>query len=322
MPDGREVYQQYLIDEFLDDYRDRKVSRRQTLKLLAGITGSMSAAGFLVAACSPAPAPAPTAAPTAAPAATATARPANTPVPDDRRVAATDPAVRAEVVKFASGSDQIMGYMARPAAGSGPFPAVMVCHENRGVTDHIQDVARRFAKSGYVGFAVDLLSREGGTDKIDPSAIPGLLTNVPPDRHAGDFVAAMAYLNAQSVVAKGRVGMTGFCFGGGMTWLTASKAPDLKVAVPFYGPAPADPKVLSNVKAAVLGVYAGLDERVNASIPAVEAALKDSKVTFELKKYENSNHGFHNDTGGVYNPTTARQAWADALALFDKTLKA
>lgn len=317
----QENFKQYLITEFLEDYQEQRVSRRKTLKLLAGITGSMSAAGALVAACSPAPPPpAPTA--TSAPP-TATPRPANTPIPDDRKVAATDPAIRAEAVKFPNGAETIMGYMARPSQGNGPWPAVLVCHENRGLTEHIEDVVRRFAKSGYVALGVDLLSRAGGTKAVtDDTQIPGLLTrDIPPTRHVGDFQAGIAYLKTQAFVAKEKFAMTGYCFGGGVTWLTTSMTPDIKAAAPYYGPTPADAKVASNIKAQMLGVYASDDANVNGRIPELEAAMKEGKVTFEMKLYPNSQHGFHNDTGARYAAPAAKAAWTDTLALFDKVLK-
>ena len=261
----QEALKQYLIDEFIEDYRERRVSRRDALKLLAGVTGSLSLAGALVAACSPAPAPTPTAAPgpTAVSAPPSpTPRPANTPVPEDMRVADGDPAVRAQEVTFPNGTDSIFGYLARPSTGAGPFPLVLICHENRGLTEYGRDVTRRFAKSGYVGLAVDLVSREGGTGKIDPTAVPGMLSAASPDRHVRDFQAALAYGKTQPFVWGDRAGMIGFCLGGGITWRTAAITPDLRAIAPFYGPAPADLKVLSNIKAAVLGVYGGLDEQI------------------------------------------------------------
>ncbi len=270
---------------------------------------------------SPAPPPAPAA--TAVPP-TATPRPANTPIPDDRRVAATDPAIRAEAITFPNGSETIMGYLARPSQGSGPWPAVLVCHENRDLTAHIEDVVRRFAKSGYVALGVDLLSRAGGTKAVtDDTQIPGLLTqNVQPTRHVGDFQAGLAYLKTQAFVAKDKFAMTGYCFGGGMTWLTASMTPDLKAIAPHYGPTPADAKVAANIKAQVLGVYASTDPNLNARIPELEAALKEGKVTYEMKLYPDSQHAFHNDTNADrFQPAAAKAAWTDTLALFDKVLK-
>jgi carboxymethylenebutenolidase len=182
-------------------------------------------------------------------------------------------------------------------------------------------VTRRFAKSGYAALAVDLVSREGGTAANDPTAIPGMLTAAGPDRHVGDFQAGLAYLKTQGFVKGDRVGMTGYCFGGGVVWLTASRTPELKAIAPYYGPSPADPKVLANIKAAVLGVFASDDNFVNPKLPDMEAALKEGKVAYEFKQYPNSRHAFHNDTGNSYAPDAAKAAWADTLALFDKVLK-
>ena len=158
-----------------------------------------------------------------------------------------------------------MAYMARPA-GSGAFPIVLVCHENRGLTPHIEDVARRVAKAGYVGLAVDLLSREGGTAKIsDQDSIPGLLSNAPPERHVQDFQSGLDYAKAQPFAKADSAGMVGFCFGGGVTWLVAAGIPELKAAVPFYGPPPPADNI-PKINAAVLAIYAEKDSRITGTI--------------------------------------------------------
>jgi carboxymethylenebutenolidase len=198
---------------------------------------------------------------------TASVAPAQSPL----SVPEGDPGVKAQDVKFDSQGETITGYLAEPAE-AGTYPAVLVCHENRGLTDHIRDVARRFAKAGYVALALDLLSREGGTATYDRDEIPSLLSNVDPSRHVNDFIAGYGYLQSLSTVAPERIGMTGYCFGGGVTWRVATALPTLKAAVPFYGPAPELSEV-PNIGSAVLGVYAESDERINASLPALEQAL-------------------------------------------------
>ncbi len=323
MPTDDDVFRRYLIDEFLEDYQTRRVSRRDTLKLLAGITGSLSIAGVLMAACAPT-APVPTAvAPTTPPA--PTARPANTPIPDDQRVAANDPAIRAETVSFRSGADMITGYLARPAVGNGPFPAILECPANRGLTDHNMDVTRRLAKSGYVGLSLDLVSREGGTAKHDRTAIPGLLTQGGVARHVGDFKAAFDYLQGQSFVQKENIGMIGFCFGGGMTLATVLQVPGIKAAVPFYGPPPADFSNISKVNAAVLELV-GDQDAIAQRLPDVEKQFKDAGKTFQYKVYPGAAHAFYDDQMEnpplQFNPPVAKQAWGDALAWLDKYLKA
>jgi carboxymethylenebutenolidase len=226
-----------------------------------------------------------------------------------------DPAVISSRVTFPSQGDEIMAYLARPAM-EGVYPAVLVCHENRGLTPHIEDVARRFAKAGYVGLALDLLTREGGTAAQDPDQVPALLSGAPPERHVGDFAAGLTYLQSLDYVDGDRIGMTGYCFGGGITWRCAVALPELKAAVPFYGPAP-ELEQVPNIKAAVFGVYAELDERINAGKDPLEQALKDAGITYQMKVYPGVNHAFHNDTGQRYVEEQATQAWMDTLAWFE-----
>jgi carboxymethylenebutenolidase len=229
-----------------------------------------------------------------------------------------DPAVISGPVTFTSQGDEIMAYQARPAL-EGVYPAVLVCHENRGLNPHIEDVARRFAKEGYVALAIDLLAREGGTAAYDRDEVPGLLSNAGAERHVADFVAGVDYLQTLDYVESERIGMTGYCFGGGITWRVATALPGLKAAVPFYGPAP-DLDQVPNIQAAVLGVYAEQDERINAGKDALEQALIEAGITHQLNLYPGVNHAFHNDTGGRYVEEQATQAWLDTLAWFEEHL--
>ena len=318
-----ETFRKYLVEEFYDDYRGGEISRRTFIRRVAFITGSMAATIAVMSAvgCQPIELPAATEAmpqdvtPTPTPA--AEAEPTSAPPPEARSplaVAADDPAVSAAAVTFNSGADAISGYLAQPAA-AGVYPAVLVCHENRGLTAHIEDVARRFAKAGYVALAIDLLARYGAPAPHDRDAVPGLLTNAGADRHVADFVAGADYLQSLDAVDDGRLAMIGFCVGGGITWRVATALPTLKAAAPFYGPAP-DLDQVPNIKAAVLGVYAEQDERLNAGIPPLEEALQAAGVTYQINIYPGVNHAFHNDTGDRYVEEQATQAWMDALAWF------
>ena len=341
---------QYLIDEFIEDYTHGQISRRQALKLLTGLVGSASAAA-LIAACSPAiqptptnaPAPTampatnvPTAAATTIPPATPIATAATTALPDptltthatatvtapqsNGTVIANDPAIQAQPIEFpARDGAKVMGYLARPAAG-GTYPVILVAHENRGLTDHIRDVTRRFAKAGYVALAVDLLSRQGGTDKVGSNNVPGVLGNTPPAQMVGDFQAGLDYLKQQPYVAQGQYGMTGFCFGGGMTWRAATQMAELRAAVPYYGPNPPLEDV-AKINAAVLAHYGGNDARINAGIPAITDAMKQNNKTFEAVVHQGANHAFNNDTGSNYSAQAAQEAWAQTLAWFEKYLR-
>lgn len=310
----------YLISEFVEDYIERHLTRRQALQRLAGVTGSMAMATSILAACGPQQPPAPRATAAATAAATSTAAPP-TATPSTPNVAANDPAIQAQDVQFPGQGATILGYLARPQ-GNGPFAGVLVCHENRGLLEHIKDVTRRVAKAGFVGLSVDLLSRQGGTDKVAEAQVPGILGNADEAQMVGDFVSGWNYLKTLPYVRKDGAGMVGFCFGGGITWRVATKLPELKAAVPFYGPNPRDLSDVANIKAAVLGLYGELDQRIDAGIPAIEAEMKKNNLTFEKIIYPNANHAFHNDTGQSYNAAAARDGWAKAMAWFDKYLKA
>lgn len=222
------------------------------------------------------------------------------------------------MVEFKSGADTIMAYMAKPK-GDGPFPIVLVCHENRGLLEHIKDVTRRAAKAGYAALGVDLLSREGGTEKVGAN-VPGVLGNIPPQRFVDDFRAGLTYMQSQSFARKDRAGMVGFCFGGGVTWRSAQEIADLKAAVPYYGPNPPLENV-GKTQAAVLAMYGANDTRINAGIPDIENAMKQNGKTFEKIIYPNAGHAFNNDTGASHNADAAKDAWAKTLAWFEKYLK-
>lgn len=327
--------QQYFVDEFYEDYREGLLTRRQFIKKLAFVAGSMTATVTIMgslgctpdeipAATDPMPTPEPTSASESGAGDEQTAVPATAalvPVPGAQSpfsVPEGDPALETGTVTFNSQGDEISAYMARPK-DAGQYPAILVCHENRGLNEHIKDVTRRFAREGYAALAVDLLAREGGAANFDPDQVPGLLGSASPDRHVADFIAAFDYLEALDVVDSQRIGMTGYCFGGGVTWQTATEEPRLQAAVPFYGQAPDLDKV-PDIQAAVLGVYAELDSRINAGIDALEQALAEAGVTYQINVYPGVNHAFHNDTGSRYVEAQATQAWLDTLAWFETYL--
>ncbi len=325
------TFEKYLVEEFYDDYREGLLSRRAFIRRVAFITGSMAATAAtmsllgctpaeLPAATEPMPSPEPPTAAAAAPTATAAAQPQPTTAPKSPlSVPENDPAVQAKDVTFDSQGDQVTAYLALPAA-AGTYPAVLICHENRGLTPHIKDVARRFAKAGYVALALDLLSREGGTANLDRDQIPGMLTTAGTERHVADFKAGLTYLQGLPEVDDDKIAMNGYCFGGGITWRSVTAMPELKAAAPFYGPAP-ELEQVPNIKAAVLGVYAEQDERINAGIEPLEEALTKAGITHKMNVYPGVNHAFHNDTGERYNEAQATQAWQDMLAWFKQYLK-
>jgi len=325
------LFQRYLAEEFAEDYEEGRVSRRDALKMIASVTGSLIVANSILASCAPPPetvatsAPTdvppatdpPTAGPTALDAPTADSAPTDSPAPASSAygtVMPDDPAVIAGTIEIPAADTNIMGYLARPSSEA-VSPVILVCHENRGLTPHIQDVTRRFAKAGYVGLAVDLLSRQGGTEAVGSSNVPGALGNIEPSQFVEDFKSGWQYLQGQAFADASRVGMTGFCFGGGVTWQVAVHMPELLAAVPFYGPHPA-PADVPAIQAAVMAVYGGLDSRINGGIPEIEEAMAANNMIYEKVIYPNADHAFHNDTGTRYNPEAAKDAWERTLAWF------
>lgn len=301
----------YLIDEAVQDYEEGRIDRRAAMTMLGGLAGGLLA-GQLLAGCRRTERAAP-AVPAGSDAAAAAVAPTSKPL-----VAPDDPDVIATAAQFPGDGATLGGYLARPSK-PGTFPIVLVCHENRGLTAHIEDVARRVAKAGYVALALDLLGREGGTAAHRYDEAPALLGNAPPERHVQDFLAGLAHVRAQPFARADRVGMTGFCFGGGMTWRVAAALPELRAAVPFYG-MPIDVAQVPAIKAAVLAIYAEQDERINAAIPAVEAAMQQDGKTFRKIIYPGTQHAFHNDSRDRYNETAAKAAWGETLAWFAQHL--
>ena len=326
------LFQRYLADEFAEDYSEGRVSRREALKLIASVTGSLIAANSILAGCTPpsestatsstaptdSPATAPTQqiqpSPTAESVSTEAAPPAayGTVMPDD-------PAVIANEIQIPAPDTTLIGYLARPSSET-PSPVILVCHENRGLTPHIQDVTRRFAKAGYVGLAVDLLSRQGGSASLGESNVPGALGNISPDQFVEDFKSGWQYLQGQAFAQAEKVGMTGFCFGGGVTWRVATQMPELLAVVPFYGPPP-PVEDIPGIRAAVLAIYGGLDSRITSSIPTIEPTMLANNKVYEKIIYPNADHAFNNDTGSRYNPEAAKDAWEHTLAWFDKYVR-
>lgn len=323
------LFQRYLAEEFAEDYQEGRLSRRDALKLIASVTGSLVAANSILAACAPAPEETSVASPTDSPTAEALATSSSTaesvatepasPEAAHGTVMPDDAAIVASEVQIPAQDTTLAGYLARPAS-EGIAPVILVCHENRGLTPHIQDVTRRLAKAGYAGLAVDLLSRQGGSAAVGEANVPGALGNIAPDQFVEDFKSGWRYLQEQPFADAERVGMTGFCFGGGVTWRVATRMPELLAAVPFYGPHPPVEDV-PNIRAAVLAIYGELDSRINSGIPAIEEALMSNNKIYEKVIYPNADHAFHNDTGPRYNAEAARDAWSRTLAWFDQYVR-
>ena len=186
---------------------------------------------------------------------------------------------------------------------------MLVIHENKGLNDWVRSVAGRLAGIGYSALAIDLLSEEGGTARYsDPAQATAVLAKVDPQRFVADLRSGLDELTRRAPDRK--LGVVGFCFGGGLAWrLLAAGEPRLAAAVPFYGPAPDNPDFAGSKGAAVLGIYAALDSRVNASEPAIRLALEKAGLVFDLVTEPEADHAFFNDTGQRYNPVAAANAW-------------
>ncbi len=277
-----------------DRYVHGDLSRRCFLEQAASFAGGPAGAAALLAALSP------------------NFAAAQQVKPDDPRLS-----TRRQAFDSPQGNGKVQGYLAKPAGAAGKLPAVLVVHENRGLNPHIEDIARRIALAGYVAYAPDALAPLGGYPGDEDKARE-LFGKLDAPKTRADIVAGARGLLTLAD-ANGKVGVVGFCWGGSLSNYVATQVPELAVAVPFYGGAPALDDV-PRIKARLLLNYAGNDERVNASWPAYEAALKAASVRYEQFFYAGTQHGFNNDTTPRYDPASAQLAWDRTLAVFKATL--
>ncbi|MCX5495170.1 dienelactone hydrolase family protein [Kaistia dalseonensis] len=232
--------------------------------------------------------------------------------PDDARIVT-------ERVSFPSADEtELSGLLAKPKDAAGKLPAVLVIHENRGLNPHIEDVTRRFATEGFLALGIDLLSRSGGTP-ADEDQARNMIGKLAPEASLTDAIAAVEYLKANPA-SNGKVGVIGFCWGGGLVNRIAVAAPDLAAGVAYYGMQPPAGDV-PKIKAKLMLHYAGLDDRINAGIPAYEAALKSAGVDYQVFVYEGANHAFNNDTSAArYDKKAADLAWSRTVAFLKANL--
>lgn len=235
------------------------------------------------------------------------------------QVSFTDPDIVAEYVMYPSpkGNGQVRGYLVRPAKAAAKLPAVVVVHENRGLNPYIEDVARRLGKAGFIALAPDGLTSVGGYPGNDEQGL-ALQQKVDPTKLMNDFFAAVEWL-MQHDASTGKVGITGFCYGGGVANAAAVAYPELGAAVSFYGRQPGADEV-SRIRAPLMLHYAGLDTRINEGWPAFEQALKANGKLYEAHIYPRVNHGFHNDSTPRYDEAAATLAWDRTLRWFGKYL--
>ena len=232
-----------------------------------------------------------------------------------------DPRIATERIEYDSpgGSGEVKAYLARPANASGKLPTVLVVHENRGLNPHIEDITRRLAVDGYLALAPDALTTLGGYPGDEDKART-LFAQLDQTRIRQDFIAAAGVLKARAE-SNGKLGVVGFCYGGGMAHFLSTQLPDLAAAVPFYGNHPADEDA-AKVKAPLLIHFAAVDERINAAWPAYEAALKAAGARYTAHQYPGTQHGFNNDTTPRFDAAAAKLAWDRTLAFFGLHLKA
>lgn len=240
-----------------------------------------------------------------------------------QQIAFTDPDILAEYITYPSpeGHGEVRGYLVRPAAEGvaldTPAGGVVVVHENRGLNPYIEDVARRLAKAGFVALAPDGLTSKGGYPGNDERG-RDLQREVDPGKLMNDFFAAVEFLLASEMTTD-KIGITGFCYGGGVSNAAAVAYPELAAAVPFYG-RQAPVEEVAKISAPLLLHFAEQDENVNAGWPAYEAALKEQGKTYEAHVYPGTNHGFHNDSTPRYDEAAAQLAWDRTLAWFGRYL--
>jgi carboxymethylenebutenolidase len=233
---------------------------------------------------------------------------------DDSRIK-----VESTTVPSPQGNDNIRGYLVRPANASGKLPGVLVVHENRGLNPYIEDVARRLATQNFIAFAPDGLTSVGGYPNNEEKGME-LFRQVDREKMTQDFEASARWLKARAD-CTGKLGVVGFCFGGGIAnTLAVRMGADLAAAVPFYGPQPAAADT-AKIQAPLLIHYASLDERINAGWPAYEKALQENQKHYNVYMYEGTNHGFHNDTTPRYDEAAAKLAWQRTLDFFNKNLR-
>lgn len=283
---------QRIIDLY-DEHTHAPLARRSFLRRLATLTGSMGTAVAILPLLQASKAAA-------------------------ARVAADDARLRSETVSFKGATGELRGYLVRPGNAPGPLPGVVVIHENRGLNPHIEDVTRRVALEGYVALAPDFLSPSGGTP-ADEDTARELIGKLDPEQTLRNATATVRWLRERDDTTQ-RIGAVGFCWGGSLVGSLAEEDPSLSAAVVFYGRTP-DPAKVGNIKAKLLLHYAGLDERINADVPAFRSALDQAGVQYTVHLYEGVNHAFHNDTSAArYDAAAARIAWERSMEFFGRTL--
>jgi carboxymethylenebutenolidase len=229
-----------------------------------------------------------------------------------------DPRLYTNHTKYPGATGEVLAYLAKPK-GDEEIPGVVVIHENRGLVPHIEDVTRRVALEGFLAIAPDALTPVGGTPE-DPEKAPLLIQTLDSQSTIQNYLAAVRYLKTHPL-STGKIGVIGFCWGGGMANQVAVHSPDVLAVVPYYGRQPASEDV-PKIKASLLLHYAGLDEGIDKGIPAYEEALRKASIDYKTYIYEGANHGFNNDTNAArYDKEAAQLAWKRTISFLKEKLK-
>jgi carboxymethylenebutenolidase len=295
------------LKKLIHEYETGRISRREFMRQAVIMTGSLAAANSLIGSLLTTDSYA-------------------------AQVAPNDPDVLTHNVTYEGKTGPVFGYLARPMK-AGKYPGVIVIHENAGLSDHVRDVARRFAKEGYVALAPDFLSRQGGTTKANPTG--GGLSNIrelaPGQGVVEDTDAGIRYLKVLPDVRHDRIGVVGFCWGGGMAFITATQIPHLRklhtgpeprAVVVYYGASPSPLELVQSIQAPVLAHYGEKDPNINKGIPDTEAAMKKYNKVYDYKIYPGAQHAFNNDTNPErYDAKAAKEAWERTMEFFRKNLR-
>lgn len=286
------------VDKRLEDLRVSELTRRDFLHRALLLTGSLAAATTLADATAPSTSQA-------------------------GMVDANDPALSSSEIKYnAADGTVIGGYLTRPKS-DGARPAVVVIHPWSGIDEHTRDVARRFAKAGYVALAPDLISRQGGTSSYATrEAAIAAGRKLTSDMITQDLTATTSYLKTQNFVRPAKIGVIGFCWGGGKALMFATRSKDVAASVVYYGENPDPLDDVKNISAPVLGHYGGDDPRITSAVPKLEEAMKQFGKSFDYKIYPGAPHSFNSDDNPrSYREEAAKEAWAKTLDFFKKHLQ-
>lgn len=280
------------------DYHAGKITRREFMQRAIILTGSVAVASSLLDSLSPS-------------------------VAHADQVDANDPALISTNVKLPSADGASIGaYVTRPK-GDGRRPAVIVVSDNWALDDHNRDIGRRLAKAGYVAIVPDVLSREGGTSSFpNREAVAQAISKLSDDNVMKDLMAAENYIKSQSFVQPNKIGVIGFCWGGGKTFLFATQSKDLAATVIYYGPIPQNLDGVKNINAPVLGNYGELDKPISSQVPRLAEEMKKNGKSYDYKIYPDAPHAFNSDVReDRYRPEAAKDAWARTLEFFKKNLQ-